>query len=121
VAPNTSQNVNNNALAVSSTRTGDACRTRSLLILPTLGSNRVYSIDTATDPRAPRLSKTVENADIASNTGLAYLHTSHCLGSGDIMISAMGDLSGNGRGNFLILGPDMKIKGTWADEDTPFG
>ena len=42
-------------------------------------------IDTATDPRAPRHSKVTE-PDEVTKTGLAYLHTAHCLGSGDIMV-----------------------------------
>ena len=41
--------------------------------------------------------------------GLSYLHTSHCLGSGEIMVSAMGDKDGNPRGNFLILDQDLKV------------
>ena len=39
-------------------------------------------VDVVTDPRAPRLAKTVEPEEIQSKTGLAYLHSSHCLGSG---------------------------------------
>jgi len=42
-------------------------------------------IDVASDPRAPRHSKTAEPADV-TKTGLAFLHTAHCLGSGDIMV-----------------------------------
>lgn len=44
--------------------------------LPTAG------VDTATDPRAPRLAHVVESSAIQEKTGLAYLHSSHCLGSG---------------------------------------
>lgn len=40
-------------------------------------------VDVATDPRAPKLAKTVEAEEIQSKTGLAYLHSSHCLGSGE--------------------------------------
>ena len=39
-------------------------------------------IDVATDPRAPRIAKTVEPGEIQAKTGLAYLHSSHCLGTG---------------------------------------
>ena len=39
-------------------------------------------VDTATDPRAPRLAHVVESSAIQEKTGLAYLHSSHCLGSG---------------------------------------
>ena len=39
-------------------------------------------VDTATEPRAPRLAHVVESSAIQEKTGLAYLHSSHCLGSG---------------------------------------
>lgn len=37
-----------------------------------------------------------------TNTGLAYLHTSHCLGSGEIMISAMGTPDGKEQGKVVL-------------------
>ena len=43
-------------------------------------------VDTATDPRAPRLAHVVESSAIQEKTGLAYLHSSHCLGSGARMM-----------------------------------
>lgn len=46
----------------------------------------------------------VEPTDLYWKCGLANPHTSHCLGSGQIMISAMGDPSGNGKGNVLTSG-----------------
>ena len=46
----------------------------------------LIGIDVGTDPRAPRHSKVAEPDDI-TKTGLAFLHTAHCLGSGDIMVS----------------------------------
>lgn len=42
----------------------------------------VAGVDVATDPRAPRLAHVVESEAIQAETGLAYLHSSHCLGSG---------------------------------------
>ena len=54
---------------------------------------------------------TAEPEDIQGKTGLAYLHSSHCLGSGDIMISAMGDPSGKGKGNFILLDQQLKVSG----------
>lgn len=36
---------------------------RSRLILPALGSSRIYSVDVATDPRAPRLHAEVSPGD----------------------------------------------------------
>ena len=40
-------------------------------------------------------------------------HTTHCLADGDIMISTMGDNSGNGKGDFILIdGKSKKIKGS---------
>lgn len=66
-------------------------------------------MDTATDPKAPRIAKTAEPEDIQKATGLAYLHSSHCLGSGDIMVSAMGTPEGKGVGNFILFDQDLKV------------
>lgn len=50
----------------------------------------------------PRLHKVVEGAELGSAAGVGYPHTSHCLGSGDIMISTMGDPAGKvGRGSAM--------------------
>ena len=66
-------------------------------------------MDTATDPKAPRIASVAEPEDIQKATGLGYLHSSHCLGSGDIMVSAMGDPSGKGSGNFILFDQDLKV------------
>lgn len=78
-------------------------------------SGRIYAIDTQTNPRAPSLHKVVEPADIVRKTGLAYPHTSHCLASGDIMISCLGDKDGNAEGNgFLLLNSEFNVKGRYC-------
>ena len=83
----------------------DSNKHRKYLILPALGSSRLYAVDCLTDPRAPRLHRTVEGAEIAEKTSglmdvvasdlwswldLAFPHTSHCLADGNIMVSMMG-------------------------------
>jgi len=40
----------------------------------------------------------VQPEEVTKKTALAYLHTTHCLGSGEIMISAMGSPQGNEEG-----------------------
>ncbi|XXG78661.1 hypothetical protein AAC387_Pa08g2561 [Persea americana] len=93
---------------------GDPSADRRFLILPSLISGRIYVIDTQKNPRAPSLHKVVEPADIVQKTGLAYPHTSHCLASGDIMVSCLGDKDGNAAGNgFLLLDSEFKVKGRW--------
>ena len=72
----------------------------------------MYVVDTATDPRTPSLHKVVQAKDIAEKTGLGFPHTSHCLASGDIMISCLGDKEGNAAGNgFLLLDSEFNVKG----------
>lgn len=77
---------------------GDSSKKRNRLILPSLVSSRVYAIDTGTDPRAPTIHQVIEPSEMKEVTGLAYPHTTHCLGSGEIMISTMGDPQGNAKG-----------------------
>uniref|UniRef100_A0A672FM94 Methanethiol oxidase n=1 Tax=Salarias fasciatus TaxID=181472 RepID=A0A672FM94_SALFA len=103
---------------------GDPSKSRNRLILPSLVSSRVYVIDVGTDPRAPRIHKMVEPVDLYFKCGLANPHTSHCLGSGQIMISCMGDPSGNGKGGFVLLdGETFEVIGNWEHpgEAAPFG
>lgn len=44
----------------------------------------------------------VEPVDLYWKCGLANPHTTHCLGSGQVMISCLGDPSGNGKGKMKI-------------------
>lgn len=93
---------------------GDPSAVRKYLILPSLVSSRVYVVDTKTNPRSPSLHKVIEPEDIIGKTGLANGHTSHCLASGDIMISFLGDKDGNAAGNgFLLLDSEFNVKGRW--------
>jgi selenium-binding protein 1 len=76
----------------------------------------------ATDPRAPRLAKTVEQKEIVAATGLTYLHSTHCLTTGEIMISAMGDIKGEAKGGFLVLDEKLNTVKLWSDQATlPYG
>lgn len=87
-----------------------------LLINPILSfrSGRIYVIDTKTNPKAPSLHKVVDPADIVQKTGLAYPHTSHCLASGDLLVSCLGDKDGNAAGNgFLLLDSEFNVKGRY--------
>jgi 56kDa selenium binding protein (SBP56) len=44
------------------------------------------AFDVGTNPRAPALSKVVEPAEVLGKTGLGWLHTTHCLGTGEVVI-----------------------------------
>uniref|UniRef100_A0A3Q0RJ31 Methanethiol oxidase n=1 Tax=Amphilophus citrinellus TaxID=61819 RepID=A0A3Q0RJ31_AMPCI len=102
----------------------DPSKKRNYLILPSLISSRVYVVDVGTDPRAPKIHKMVEPIELYWKCGLANPHTSHCLASGQIMISCMGDPSGNAKGGFVLLdGETFEVIGNWEHqgEAAPFG
>ena len=69
---------------------GDASMSRKYLLVPGVRSNNIHVVDTATDPRAPRLHKVIDGAEIKAKTNLSGPHTVHCLGS-EIIISFLGD------------------------------
>jgi selenium-binding protein 1 len=103
----------------------DVARSRNRLILPSIGSDRIYAIDTETDPKAPRIDKEIQPSSMHAH-GVGTPHTSHCLANGDIMISTMGDgPDGNAVGNFVLIdGKTFKIRETYCkegDEKPAFG
>ncbi len=73
---------------------GDSTRSRRYLVLPGLRSNRIQIADVA-DPRTPRLHKIIDSSAIIASTNLTAPHTVHCLPSGQIMLSMLGDSQGN--------------------------
>ncbi|KAF7279210.1 hypothetical protein GWI33_007528 [Rhynchophorus ferrugineus] len=90
------------------------CCKRDKLVLPSLVSNRIFIVDTGKNPRAPSFHKIIEPEEV-NVTNCTALHTSHCLASGEIMISAMGDLEGNGKSDYVLLdGKTFNVKGTWV-------
>merc|ERR1711884_11895 len=91
-------------------------RNRNRLIMPGLLSSRIYAVDVATDPKAPRIDDIIEPSEVY-NVGSSIPHTTHCLGSGDIMISCLGDgPEQNGKGSFILIdGKTFKVKGTYAN------
>uniref|UniRef100_A0A8C7QUZ3 Methanethiol oxidase n=1 Tax=Oncorhynchus mykiss TaxID=8022 RepID=A0A8C7QUZ3_ONCMY len=122
--PNLNDELHHSGWNACSSCFGDSSKKRNRLILPSLISSRIYIVDTGTDPRAPQMHKIVEPTDIFWKTGLANPHTTHCLGSGQIMISSIGDPSGNGKGGFILLdGKTFEVVGNWElpGEAAPFG
>uniref|UniRef100_A0AC35U8N2 Methanethiol oxidase n=1 Tax=Rhabditophanes sp. KR3021 TaxID=114890 RepID=A0AC35U8N2_9BILA len=87
---------------------------RSHLIVPCLGTSRIYAINVA-DPRNLIVDKIVE-PETLSKFNVTFPHTSHCLADGNIMISTLGDNDYNNRGNFILLdGKTFVPKETWID------
>ncbi|VEN47648.1 unnamed protein product [Callosobruchus maculatus] len=79
---------------------------RDKLILPALGSNRVYIV--------------IEPSEM-KKLNCSTPHTIHCLASGEIMISTMGDKDDNGKCDFVLIdAKTYKMKGTWIKgKNTP--
>ncbi|EDO41029.1 predicted protein, partial [Nematostella vectensis] len=97
---------------------GDPSKSRNRLIMPGLISSRVYVIDVSTNPRAPRIHRIVEPEEVFAKTGAANLHTTHCLGSGEVMISTLGTADGKARGGFILLdGETFHVKGQWERDN----
>ncbi|XP_053987538.1 methanethiol oxidase [Hylaeus volcanicus] len=91
----------------------DKPRKRDTLVLPCLMSDRVYFIDT-TNERTPSIKKVLSPAEV-NQYGVSTLHTSHCAPTGEIMISTLGKLNGDGDGNFLCIDSEtLDVKGTWV-------
>ncbi len=95
----------------------DASMKRRYLIVPGVRTTNFHIIDTATDPREPRLHKMIDGDEIKKKTNLSAPHTVHCLGS-DIIVSMLGDADGNGPGGFLHLNKDFEIVGRWENDIT---
>ncbi|CAF2158887.1 hypothetical protein HID58_025403 [Brassica napus] len=90
---------------------------RRYLILPSLLSGRIYVVDTKTNPKEPSLHRVVEPAEVLEKTGLAYPHQPHCLASGDLLVSCLGDKDGNAGGSgFLLLDSEFNVKRRWEKE-----
>ena len=100
----------------------DSSMSRSYLLVPGVRSSNIHIVDTATDPRAPRLHKVIEGSEIKARTDLSAPHTVHCLGS-EIIISMLGNAKGEAPGGYLHLDKDFNIIGRWENSmgDIPFG
>jgi selenium-binding protein 1 len=90
----------------------DPDKSRRYLIVPGLRSSRIHVLDAA-DPRALKMHKVIEPDEIAAKTNLSAPHTVHCLPSGQIMLSMLGDAQGNAPGGFLLLDDKFEIAGRW--------
>jgi methanethiol oxidase len=76
---------------------------RRFLLLPGLRSSRIHVYDTHPDPRAPRLHKTIEAAELAARAGYSRPHTLHC-GPDGVFLTCLGGADGNdGPGGIALL------------------
>eukprot|EP01126_Amoeba_proteus_P064727 TRINITY_DN9093_c0_g1_i1.p1 TRINITY_DN9093_c0_g1~~TRINITY_DN9093_c0_g1_i1.p1 ORF type:complete len:471 (+),score=92.14 TRINITY_DN9093_c0_g1_i1:74-1414(+) len=100
---------------------GDSSKSRKYLVAPALKSGNIYFFDVSSE-REPTLHHVLLGSQIKEQVGLTWPHTSHCLPSGEIMISHMGNKDESSAGNFLLVdSEDFSIKGKWIPQDTKFG
>jgi len=91
----------------------DKSKSRNKLVIPCLASDRIYIVDT-TQETAPKIHKVIEPEEM-HKFGVGTPHTTHCLASGDVMISTLGDPNGNAKGDFILLDSNTwTIKGLWT-------
>jgi methanethiol oxidase len=93
----------------------DTSKSRRFLVIPGIRSSRIYIIDTAAS-KAPKIHKVIEPEEIKAKTNLTAPHTVHCLASGQIMVSMLGDAQGNAPGGFLLLDENFDIAGRWESQ-----
>ncbi|XP_067951504.1 methanethiol oxidase-like isoform X1 [Watersipora subatra] len=98
---------------------GNPAARRTKLILPCLGSSRIYVIDT-TEERAPKIHAVVEPSEMKA-LGCSRPHTNHCMKNGDVLVSTLGDENDSNKGSFVVLdGKTWKLKGTWGDQTVKY-
>ncbi len=88
---------------------------RKYLIVPGVRSSNIHIIDCLSEPRKPKIFKTISGEEIRKKLKLSTPHTVHCLGS-DIIISMLGDEKGDGPGGFLHLNQKFEIVGRWEKD-----
>jgi selenium-binding protein 1 len=92
---------------------------RRYLIVPGIGSSRIYILDTKPNPKQPRIVKVIEPEEFIKKTGYTAPHTFHC-GPDGIYGSALGSASGDGPGGiFLMDANTFELKGPWEQERGP--
>lgn len=67
-----------------------------MIILFCIFSFNSYIFDVGKDPKRPELFKIIDGSVLRKND-VSAPHTAHCLASGQVMISTMGDGQGNGK------------------------
>ncbi|XP_045103873.1 selenium-binding protein 2-like isoform X6 [Portunus trituberculatus] len=98
----------------------DPTKIRNRLVMPALGSSRVYIIDISSE-RNPKLFKIIEPEILKSN-GVSHPHTTHCLPNGQVMLSTLGDAQGKAKGSFITFDSyTFEHTGPWTSMDSEFG
>jgi selenium-binding protein 1 len=96
----------------------DASKERRFLVVVGLKSSRIYFIDSS-QPLDLKIHATIEPDELKNKANLTAPHTVHCLASGKIMISCLGDANGDAPGGFALISDKFEVLGRWGDSETP--
>ncbi|MBA4063004.1 MAG: selenium-binding protein [Isosphaera sp.] len=88
---------------------------RRYLVVPGLKSGRIH-IGDAKDPLNLKMHKVIEPEEIAKVADLSAPHTVHCLPTGEVMLSMLGDAKGRNPGGFLLLNEKFEPTGRWEKD-----
>jgi len=114
--PNVQDELHHSGWNTCSSCFGDTKKSRNRLILPSLHSDNVYIVNVE-EERQPKLHKVVDGSQLRG-VDVGTPHTTHCLPSGEIIISTMGDAKGNKKGSFVLLdGKTFDVKGVWPADN----
>jgi selenium-binding protein 1 len=93
---------------------------RRYLLVPGIRSSTTYVLDTRPDPRNPKVTHTIEAAELAAKAGYSRPHTVHC-GPGGIFMSALGGADGaEGPGGVALIDHDtFEVLGPWEADRGP--
>jgi selenium-binding protein 1 len=92
---------------------------RRYLVVPGTHSSRIHIVDTAPDPRAPRLVKVIEPEEVMKKSGYSGPHTVHC-GPDGIYMNALGNTEGDGPGGIFMLDHEtFEVRGKWERDRGP--
>nr|XP_027212650.1 methanethiol oxidase-like [Penaeus vannamei] len=98
----------------------DPTRVRNRLVVPALGSSRIYVLDIS-EHRKPKMFKILE-PEVLKSMGVSNPHTTHCLPNGKVMISTMGDEHGRGKGSFATFDSvSFEPLGLWTKDSSDYG
>lgn len=99
----------------------DPTQKRDKLIVAGLSSDRLYVLDVGSDPRAPKIHKTIEPSHF-HKLDVSAPHTIHCLASGDVMVSTLGNAQRQAKGSFVLIDAnEWIVKGLWSETSVAFG
>ncbi len=89
-----------------------------LFFLIIISSSISFIFDVGANPKHPKLHKIVDGKVLREKFNVSSPHTAHCLSTGEIMISTMGDKNNDAKGDFVLLDENFECVETWTKGET---